>query len=112
MQAGWRASRASSTGVLPRLTTCLGPRTAFAGLRCRWWRARRTASGSPPSAASGSARIAVARVLRLGSNVNQRDSGDRGQLPILEAAAEIANCPGIGAPGVRVADLCCENSKK
>lgn len=40
--------------------------------------------------------------------MNQRDSGDRGQLPILEAAAEIADRPGIGAPGVRVADLCCE----
>ena len=55
--SSWRASAAASTGVLPRFTTYLGPRTAAAGLfpEFRRWSDRQTAAGSPRDAASRSA---------------------------------------------------------
>src|SRR5512143_2185453 len=37
LSSNWRACSAVSTGVLPRRTTCFGPRTACAGLVATIW---------------------------------------------------------------------------
>jgi hypothetical protein len=52
-----RVCSAVSTGVLPRLTTCVGPRTAWAGLVARIW---------PTTSQSNSIRIAARCCLTVG----------------------------------------------
>src|ERR1700733_14026192 len=48
----WRHSLPSSTGVLPVLTTCLGPRTADAGLLGATWPVISQSSGVSAGAAT------------------------------------------------------------
>ena len=57
LSSSCRACSSVSTGVLPRLTTCLGPRTAWAGLMARTW---------PTTSQSNSMRIAARCCLTVG----------------------------------------------
>ena len=65
----WRASSAESTGVLPFLTTCLGPLTEAAGLTGTTW---------PVTSQSKSMRMAARCCLTEGARAGLRQSLDVG----------------------------------
>ena len=100
------ASSAVSTGVLPCLTTCLGPRTELAGLK----------SMMPPLVSQSKhmrmaarccltvgADLALVKRLDVGGDVHRLDAGERQAVP-LAPGEEIADGSGVCLPGVGVAD--------
>ncbi len=111
----WRASVGSSTGVLPRRTLWDGPRTEAAGLRGTTW---------PTTSQSNRWRIAARCCLAVGADraqgqafdvagdVERLDCADRLHSPALAPRQECGDGPGIGPPGVRVADVGGEELKK
>ena len=101
LSSSLRASAASSTGVLPLLTTCLGPRTGAAGLcgstpcRTRWSNSARMAARCCLTV-GGAARVR----LDVGGHVHRRD------LVELEAAVLGPAQEAPGGAGVRLRGCC------
>ena len=100
-----RACSSVKTGVLPRRTTCLGPRTAWAGLTARTW---------PTTSQSNSMRIAARCNLTVGlaavvctslcSDVHRLDVGQPADLVLLDPREKVTCSPVVGHAGVLVAD--------
>ena len=103
-----RACSSVSTGVLPRLTTCFGPRTACAGLMARTWptiepveqhadRGQVLLDGRPCRCALLHGPIAGVRHLQrldIGSDMERLDIDEPADAVLLEPGEERARRPG------------------
>ena len=102
-----RASAGERTGVLPCLTTYLGPRTGAAGFKGSIWPTTQVVEEGP----EGGEVLLHGRqgmmLLHLLDVAGDGEGGDiaKGQLPGLAPPEEAPGRGGIGLPGIGVSDL-------
>jgi hypothetical protein len=109
-----RAWSVVSTGVLPRLTTCFGPRTAWAGLT-----GEHAARDEPIEAHADGSEVLLhrrlghpgAERLAIGDDVERLDVGELADLVALDPGEELRHGPVIGLPVFRLRMVAAKNSR-
>jgi hypothetical protein len=115
LSKSWRASSGERIGVLPRFTTCLGPsnhRGRIAPDDLADHEPVEQHAHRRQVLLDRGRRVGLAQVLDVGGDVDRLEAAELAEAADLAPAEKLGNSPGVGVPGIAVADVGGEELEK